>query len=47
MEDYEVNEKGLPTKKLTVEYRCQVFADDGSVHNIQNGTGVIAVAIEH
>ncbi len=44
IEDYQNNENGERTKKLTVEFDCKVFAADGSEKRIEKTTAIIAVA---
>lgn len=44
VEDYDDNEKGEKTKKLTLEYACRLWDEQGNHIDIENGKAVIAVA---
>ncbi len=44
VEDYYDNEKGEKTKKLTLEYACRLWDEQGNHIDIENGKAVIAVA---
>ena len=45
VEPFEKNEDGLPTRKLEVAFRCQLFSENGQPFGQFSGSGVIAVAI--
>lgn len=45
VEPFDKNEDGLPTRKLEVAFRCQLFAEDGQPFGQFSGSGTIAVAI--
>ncbi|MBI1227645.1 MAG: hypothetical protein GC192_20595 [Bacteroidetes bacterium] len=44
IEDYDKNEKGEKTKKVTVEYNCRIYSESGDYIDLKNGKAVIAVA---
>lgn len=46
IDEFEPNEQGLKSKKLTIRFACQLFDNQGNVKNLNNGTGVIGIAYE-
>lgn len=44
VEDYDDNEQGEKTKKLTVQFTCRLWDAQGNFIDMTNGEGVIAVA---
>lgn len=44
IEDYDNNEKGQKTKKISIKYKSNLFAEDGTSLQIDDGIATIAVA---
>lgn len=42
--DFEMNEIGMPTKKVSIEFGCRLFNIDGSYIDVNNGYGTIGIA---
>jgi hypothetical protein len=42
--DFEMNEIGIPTKKVSIEFGCRLFNIDGSYIDVNNGYGTIGIA---
>ncbi len=43
-EDYDDNEKGEKTKKITLEYSCRIWSESGDYIDLNNGKATIAIA---
>jgi hypothetical protein len=44
VEEFEVDNNGNPTKKITLEFACRLYDEDGNFKNLENGLATIAVA---
>jgi PKD repeat protein len=44
IEDFLINENNQPTKKITLEMSCRLFAANGNYVDLTNGFGTIAIA---
>jgi PKD repeat protein len=44
VEEFEVNNDGQPTKKITLEFACRLYDEAGNSKDLENGLATIAVA---
>lgn len=45
IQDFEMNNNGQPTKKVTLEFACRLYDENGNFKDLQNGLATIAVAV--
>lgn len=44
VEEFEMNDNGQPTKKVTLKFACKLYDEDGNSKDLEDGTATIAVA---